>query len=272
MVAQILDLEKHISIMGASTVDEIIRPLREALNIKFFRYLKLYKTGKRIVLSNMPDAIRYMYGQGNYANLWYDGEFPEFLKEGWHFWHLNRLLDKRKIEEDIENSLTSLLGVYHGITYVKEYDNHWEIYSFDAVDNVVYQVNKNLLLRFIYYFREQAKKLMAIGEMESIVLPIKNLTLQQQLPEALITFLDKTKINRYYLGGKYHGTYLTAKEAICVRWMIEGKTADEIAIIEGIHSKTVQHHIENIKLKLNCSKQTQIIRLVLEAGFFLEYI
>lgn len=263
---KLLDLEKHISITSAQSVNNIIRPLEQAFGIQFFRYLKLHKNGKRVLLANIPDAVRYMYGEGNYVDLWYDGEFPAYLKEGWYTWHINRLLDTRPIEEKIENDLISLLQVDHGMTFVQEGDGYYEVFSFDTRENHIYQMDKNLLLQFISYFREQARKLIAIGERDAIVLPIQNRVKCTEDEETLINFLKEIKVKRYYLGGKYGDAYLTVKEANCIRWMIEGKTAEEIAIIENIQSKTVERHIENIKLKFNCQKQTQVIQLLLKSG------
>lgn len=263
---KLLDLENHISITSASVIDNITRPLRDALDIKFFRYLKLYKNGNRVLLSNIPDAIRYMYGQGQYVHMWYDGEFPEFLREGWYNWHLNSLLHKKPEKTNIESDVTSLLKVKHGITRVQEGEQFFEFFSFDTIDKNIYKVNNSLLQRFIYYFKDQAKKLIHIAENESFLIPIKNIQTMSKIPDNLKFFLKETKINRYYLGGKYEDAYLTKKEMMCVRWMLEGKTAEEIGIIESIHPKTVQRHIENIKLKFNCSKQTQLIQLILNSG------
>ncbi len=265
-IIKTLDLEEHVSLTSAETIDNIVRPLRDMFGIRFFRYLKLYKNGKRVILSNIPDAIRYMYGQGQYVNLWYDGEFPQFLKEGWHTWYLNRLLDTREIEIQIENELTSLLKVYHGITFVHEADHYFEIFSFDSAEKNIYQIDKRILTRFIFYFRQQARKLIAAGELDSLLLPIQNLLTPSPQAEMLITFLSNTKINRYYLRGHSENAYLTAKEAACVRWIIEGKTAEEISKLENIQVKTVQRHIEHIKEKFNCKKQTQIVQLIMNSG------
>lgn len=262
-----IDLENHVSITSAPAIEKIIAPVKDAFGIKFFRYLKLYKNGKRVVLSNIPDAIRYAYTQGAYTHLWYDGAFPTFLKEGWHNWHLNRLLDERAIEEKIENDLTSLLGVHHGTTLVQEHLDHYEIFSFDAMDKIIYQVDQRHLLRFTYYFKEQAKKLIAIGEIDAFFFPLNNSVDSSKKNDALIHFLNNTKIHRYYLGGQHEGTYLTGKEASCVRWVIQGKSAKEIARLENIQSKTVERHMENIKNKLCCQKQTQLIQIISQAGF-----
>lgn len=260
-----LDLEKHISITSTNNIENIIKPIRDIFGVKFFRYLKLYKNGKRVVLSNIPDAIRYMYGQGQYVHLWYDGEFPTFLKPGWYNWCLNSLIDARELQEQIENDLISLLGVYHGTTFVQECDHYYEIFSFDTAGAEIYAINRSLLLRFIFYFKEQAKKIIEAGEIDCFLFPLLNNV--QQEPEAIQRFLNDTQINRYYISGKEDSAYLTAKEAVCLRWSIEGKTAKEIARLENMQVKTVQRHMENIKLKFNCSKQTQLIQLLLKNEF-----
>ena len=54
----------------------------------------------------------------------------------------------------------------------------------------------------------------------------------------------------------------------CVYWLIEGKSADEIAIIEGKSIKTINRHLENVRTKLNCYKQTQLVKIILDSGIF----
>jgi DNA-binding CsgD family transcriptional regulator len=263
-MAKIINLEKHVSITSAQSIDKLCRPLREAFGIQFFRFLRLYKNGKRVVLSNEPDAIRYAYEYGNWVNMWYDGNFPEFLKPGWYTWHLNRLLDSREIEEKIENDLISILKVKHGVTLVNESKNYFEIFSFDTILSTVYQIDRAHLLRFTYYFKEQARKLIAVAEADGLLLQGPTIPVKGKPSEKVDQFLNEIKINRYYLADR--DVYLTAKEIACIRWMAIGKTAEEIAMIENNTTKTIQRHVENIKNKLNCQKQTQIIKLFLDTG------
>ncbi len=260
------DLEQHISITSAHLIKKIIRPLRESFDIAFFRYLKLYKSGSRVVLSNLPDAIRYIYGEGNHVHMWFDGNYSEYLKPGWYTWHMNLLLDNREIGNKIHEDLTNLLSVCHGITFVQEYQDHYEIFSFDANGKEIYGIDKSLLLRFAFYFKEQAHKLIEIGEQNSLFIPVPKKIETNNKIKTLINFLDNTKINRFYIGGQKCNTYLTAKEAVCARWLLDGKSAEEIALIEGISTKTAQRHLENIKNKFNYSKQTQLIHMLLKSS------
>lgn len=262
----ILDLEQHISISSAEKVDQLCQPLRDMFGIRYFRYLKLYNDGKRIMLSNIPDAVRYIYGQGNHVNLWFDGNHPEFVRAGWHDWYTNMLFDDRDIGEKIENELTAVLNVSHGVTYIKIEKDFYEVFSFDTQSKDIYLVDRSILLHFIYYFKEQAKSLIAASELEPLWFAIEHKNQQQSATEQLLKFLNETKVTRYYLNGEYGDCYLTAKELLCVRWIMAGKTVEEIAVIEGNSARTIRQHIDNIKHKFDCQKQTQIVKLILDAG------
>ena len=267
-MSKLIDLDGHFSLLTASKIDKIVAPL-SAFGIKHFRYLRLYGNGSRVLLSNQPDCTRYMYEGDRYQKMWFDGEFPQYLKEGAYSWNINRLQDDSEEEEKLELEINTLLGLYHGITFVQPSDDFYEIYSFDTDHTKIYDVHKKLFLRFILYFKEQAKELIATGEHERIIIPVKKnlMTIAAaDYTDDIHTFLNKTKISRYYLHGKYHNVYLTSKEVQCIYWLMQGKSAEETAIIEGSKVKTVQCHLENIRKKLHCYKQTQLVKIILKAG------
>lgn len=266
-----IDLENHISITSAAAVDKIVSPLSDTLDIKHFRYLKLYGDGSRVLLSNHPDCTRYVYETDRYQKMWFDGAFPQYLKKGEYAWNINRLNDDSIEEEKFELDLNTQLGLYHGITFVSPNLNHYEIFSFDTADAMIYGADRHLFLRFMLYFKSEANKLIQRAENEKILIPLKQNLFDVSLDENkknVAEFLENTKINRYYLKGQYANIYLTAKEAQCVYWLIQGKTAQEIAIIEDAKTKTVQCHLENIRRKLSCYKQTQLVKIILEADIF----
>lgn len=265
-----INLAGHISITSAPEVHKIVAPLTHVLNIKHFRYLKLYGDGSRILLSNYPDYTRFTYESDRYQAMWFDGEFPEYLKDGQYAWcsnKLNNTTNQATLEEEINN----LMGLYHGVTFVSEGLNYFEIFCFDTVEPIIYHVEKKLFSRFMLYFKDQARKLIAQAENEKIFIPLKKNIFdffENKKSSKSLEFLENTKMNRYYLSGKYSNIYLTAKEKKCVDWLIQGKTAEETAAIEGVHLKTVQCHLENIRKKLGCYKQTQLVRIILESGCY----
>lgn len=270
-MSKILDLEQHPAIQTAAQVDKIVRPLRDAMMIKHFRYLKLYHDGSRVLLSNYPDCTRFTYNNERYKKMWFDGEFPEYLKEGSYAWNITRLNDDSTEEEKFEQEINHLLGLYHGITFVIPGIGYNEIFSFDTEHSAVYSVGEEWFFRFILYFKQEARKLIASAEHERILISPPSSASEIKLNDhhlVIQEFLKNTEINRYYLKGEYADVYLTAKEAECIYWMIHGKTAEEIATICHTRHRTVQCHLENIRKKLCCYKQTQVAKIIIESGVF----
>ena len=221
---KLMDLEHHLSITSAAQIDRIVTPLTHALGVKHFRYLKLYGDGSRVLLSNYPDCTRYIYETDRYRQMWFDGEFPQYLIKGWYAWNINRLSDDSKEEETFEKELNHQLSLYHGVTFVSPGLNYYEIFSFDMESSIIYQADKNLFSRFMFYFKDQANKLIERAEHEKILISLKQNLFNISLNKNAIAgaeFLENTQINRYYLRGQYSNVYLTAKEAQYIYWLIQ---------------------------------------------------
>lgn len=60
---------------------------------------------------------------------------------------------------------------------------------------------------------------------------------------------------------------LTKRERECLRWISQGKTDDETAIIMSISRSTVRFHIQNALLKLNVTNRTQAVTRAAQLGF-----
>jgi len=261
-----IDLTQHHSITSTEAISKIIKLLSDAFKVKHFRYLKLYTDGSRLLLSNDPDCIRFMYEEGRYKQMWFDGEQPELLREGWHSWDAlkNINTDKSALEKEINH----LFNLYHGMCFIKRGQSFFEIYTFDTSTPEIYSADKHLLQHFILYFKEQGKKIIAAAEHEKIEILLKkplfegnNYTHFDELSD----FMKNTQLSRYYLGGKYDDRYLTQKQMQCVYWLVQGKTFQQIGTLVGIQPKTVDHYIQAAKKKLNCRNGIQLAKAILES-------
>lgn len=264
-----IDLNKHYCMTSENEVSKIVSPLVEVFGIKHFRYLKLYNNGSRIILSNHADCIRFIYGEGHYKKMWFDGGFTENLIPGWHVWDMLRAIYSNGEISSFEKEIKHSLSLSHGLTYVSEGDDFKEIYTFDTDNPGIYHIDKELFLRFMFYFKENAVKLIQHAENEKIIIPQQKKAIEShQLPvdKDVTHFVNKTSINRYYLNGKYRNVYLTQKEVQCLYWLLKGKTAEEIALIDGNRKRTIECHFENVKRKLDCIKQSQVIKIIIDAG------
>ncbi len=76
-------------------------------------------------------------------------------------------------------------------------------------------------------------------------------------------FDDKGKL---HLGKDFSNEYLTKREVATLRYILFGYTAIRIAECLHISFKTVQGHIESIKLKLQCQTKGDIIATAVKHG------
>lgn len=60
---------------------------------------------------------------------------------------------------------------------------------------------------------------------------------------------------------------LSKRESLCLFYLIRGKTAKEIAQHLSISQRTVESHIDNIRMKLSCKTKSEIISKALDLGF-----
>ncbi|MFS8116842.1 helix-turn-helix domain-containing protein, partial [Rhizobium jaguaris] len=59
---------------------------------------------------------------------------------------------------------------------------------------------------------------------------------------------------------------LSPKEAMCLTWAAKGKKAWEIAILMGITQRTVQHHFDRARKKLNAATIPQLVAIAKDRG------
>lgn len=62
-----------------------------------------------------------------------------------------------------------------------------------------------------------------------------------------------------------NGVYLSKRETDIAKWLVRGKTASAIAKQIGRSKRTVEHQIENIKLKTGCTSKYELIELIVDA-------
>lgn len=61
---------------------------------------------------------------------------------------------------------------------------------------------------------------------------------------------------------------LTQRQYDCLYFLVRGMTAKEIGKKLGLSPKTVEHYLDNIKIKLNCQKRSNLIEKALQMGMF----
>lgn len=81
-------------------------------------------------------------------------------------------------------------------------------------------------------------------------------------------FLGKCIKPAFYILSATHSPLpLTEKQESCLFLLIRGKTIKEIAKVLGVSPRTVECHLDAIKIKLHCQYKSQLIEKALDNGF-----
>ncbi len=72
--------------------------------------------------------------------------------------------------------------------------------------------------------------------------------------------------NTFSLGPEFGNDYLTRREFIIFKYLLLGKSTEEIAFKENSAIKTIQTHIKNIAQKLQCKYKSEIVPTALRHG------
>lgn len=86
----------------------------------------------------------------------------------------------------------------------------------------------------------------------------------KQLPTLAESQFPQTNRQRYYLKGRYHRYYLTHRQAECAFYLLQGKTAKQIAKILTISPRTVEEMLGNIKGKFGINNRPDLFEVLLD--------
>lgn len=263
----------NILFTEGETIKNVCSPLKH-INITNFFFYRVYSDGTFIDFATNLDWTEF------FLKKFYNCEYAAnsisdlfFIENGISLWEMN---PHNQIWRDGKN----IFGAGNGITMVNsEQEAYLEIACFYARENdyylnEYYLNNLDLLNNFILYFKDKASRLLKESEKNKLsfpkyyskaVLPNQSISNQLNLNHVnnVDTFYSSLDIKNFYISSN---NYLTFRDAECLYWLINGKTAKEIAIITNCSHRTVESRLESIKLKLNCSNKSSLIRIGVDLG------
>jgi DNA-binding CsgD family transcriptional regulator len=261
-----------IMLSSASNVDTICVPLRQ-LGITYFGHVRIYDDGSRFDINNNSIFSEAYYYKSNCYQLYTPETNPRIFEDGFLFTS-SGIIDQVKELYEISHAFS----VGNLMLFMQKHSNHCDLWHFGASPNIsgminVYLNNLDVLKSFCFYFKEKGEHLIKQFEKNRIRMKKDQSIIANEVPKSLFdTFqarnqcLHALKIDRYHLGESYNHHHLTKREVECIRWCVKGKTADETSIILGISKRTVNAHLDNAKQKLNCYKQSLLVRRILDLG------
>jgi len=185
------------------------------------------------------------------------------LETGCHLWC--ELFPAEAVEHARKN-----FNIDNGIQFTFKQKTCMDIYSFATKRGVnsnhmygLYFAQRDLLEKFIFYFRKQAEELVNNADKQKILIPDVMRGFKKVEPSFLVNHdVKKVFLNKigYYSGNKI----LTNSQAECLKYISRGKTAKETAELLKISRRTVEEHIEKAKIRVGCYSTSQLIDLYLE--------
>lgn len=240
----------HYSLSITKDIVEICEPLKR-FGIDYFCFARCFRDNS--VFALISDANLY---QHHFKN-----EYPvspnisqKIVKN--NFFHLalqNENDDYSQAVYDYKN----LFNVHHPLFFFECYDSYVDffIYSYnksntsEAVNS--YMNNFDALEGFKTYFKYQADTLIKNSNQHKIYIPEH---MQFNFNEIILPAHQIKENNNFC-----DKISLTEKQRNCLFLTLKGKTAKEIARLTGVSFRTVQFHIEAIKIKFNCRDKKELI-------------
>lgn len=246
---------EHITYVGESKINEIVKPLKKLAHLHYFCYGV-----------NFPDTKGFsLTTNANYYEMVFREEIPLcgfFLDKGWHMGNSFALEEERRCGEN--------LGIGHCIYLIKPQAKKTEIFAFgtDPENHEIinfYLNNLHLLERFSKHFLNEAGDIIDSAH-QQLVTPPSSMTQRRIKPTT--PKIDHALLEDFFNQTSNQLGMLSARELECYRFLLKGYTHTEIAHHLQLSSRTVDQYIDRVKNKFNCKNKIELFKQAQDMGLF----
>lgn len=238
------NLKNNVLITHANEVKNLCDPLKQ-YGITGFIFMRHFPDGSFIDLSNqIPWSLffleRFFAGQYETANV----SDHIFVSEGISLWSCN-------LENVIWQEGQQLFNFGNGISIVVRQKAYKDIFCFYGSSsnyklNNFYINNIARLRTFCNDFLTKSAKIIQMGHKNKLIIPQAYNPISHQSKRLLKENKPNTRL-------------LSEKELRCIELSAKGLFAQEIAEALFISKRTVESHLANAKLKLNCKSTSELV-------------
>lgn len=261
-------VRKHLSLVPAEQVKTVCEPLKEHLGVKSLVYKSVLDTGNETIITTHPDWVDYYFDQGLYKLNVLEKEPSNYVK-GELLW------SNIKTHNEILTATREGFDIDNGITLIRPFDKGCEFYYFGASadDFKARQLlnnNVDLLDKFTHYFKAQLAP--ALKKANALPLTIHNKFKENDMAVENIphyqnhamrtAFLNELYKNGININIKGKDIHLTKREHDIALEFLKGKTMVAIGEDLFISPRTVETHLDNMKLKFSLRKKSDLLALL----------
>jgi DNA-binding CsgD family transcriptional regulator len=254
----------------------ICAPIFEKYPITFCSIGRLYNNNTYSAFMSNASFVE-VYIKKHYSTalpLWLSYE-KNNVKNGHSIWTLSSMLQKKYSTSDFFDDCNHF-NYHHGISLIDKNLQYVEIVRFigpkiNGIAQFFFE-NRDLLRNIALYLKEKIFSDKSLSQAFNTRCIIPSLT---TLQDESITNLSKQEffnVNHYYFGYIFEDNYLTKREVECLKLFFMGKTAKQIAKNLSISFRTVEKHIENIRIKAKLSDSSELKSRLFECKSFLDLI
>jgi LuxR family quorum-sensing system transcriptional regulator SolR len=249
--------KQHISITTANDVKQICAPLFDKTPICYFRYSRTYKNQMAFTLVS-NDAWQKFYLEQKFQT---KITTSKAFSAGYHL--------AENLNPEWYKAYHEIMGVKSILYGIKECKDYYESVNFGIKEKQddYWLNNINLLENFTLYFQDQAASLIKMVSKKN------NLVYQGEMDKNFIKQEPKTElieqipIKRYFLDHMGINNRLSERETQCLIYLLRGRTAKQTAKELGISPKSVEAHINSIKIKFDCYTRAELFDKAITSGF-----
>lgn len=234
--------------------------------ITYFNFARVYNDGSCCYFATQSRLIRYTFDQHVPVAA---PVSPNLITNKFNYLVLPLGLYNKVIHDAITE-----FNLANFIDLVDRYENYFELYCFastpDNPEIVNFYINNlDFLEKFKLYFKNKAAPLLKEGEKNKIWLPENMLPPYKGLENKSVFHQEPSLIHKfnninYCLTKGSQVIKLTSRQYDCLKQLAAGRSIKEAANNLGISPRTFEHHLNNLKLILNCYRKSQLIDVFLK--------
>lgn len=247
-------------------IKKTTRPLRDHFGIGYFTYHRIDHEGKYTVLVDRPDWAEYYVSSQIYLNDPYL-RHPSVYQSGFDVVEGN---GSEEYREMVLKAGKKVLNMDMGVLLIEKNADGVEFFGFSGNKQTsalesLYSNHPQIFKSFASHFRkEMASQLSQMQEAASSLIDLKGddfLCKDPICPE-----IDPEQRLAFYKSIGLQSEIekvqkLSLRERQCLKLLMEGRTAKDVAVVLQLSPRTVESYFENIKDKLSCWSRHELIAI-----------
>lgn len=271
-MSNVIIQENHYSALVTKDIAELSLPLKR-YGIEHFCHVRYFIDGSTSVLVNDNNLYQHHLKSGYRIGPTFPYTHKELQQENYLYHYAAE--DNEQGFSHALNDYMNIFGLDNFFYFVKGNTTYVDFFVFaSALYNKkiinFYLNHRDVLEQFVFDFKNKANNLITQGVCNKIILP-ENMQLKLDISNSDGLKFNEPDVLTTKSQGKiidYQGKSIkfTSREMDCLHLLTSGYTAKEVAIQFGLSPRTVENHINHIKLKFGLNRKPDIIKAFLKCS------